>query len=73
MIGIAHPSRGEEIAAAVVLKPGATATAEELQEYVKERVAPCKYPRHVWLLDSLPKGATGKILKRDIKTPDPRV
>lgn len=67
VIGIGHPSHGEEIAAAVVLKPGATATADGLREYVKARVAAYKYPRHVWLYDSLPKGPTGKILKREIQ------
>ena len=70
VIGIGHPSRGEEIAAAVVLKPGATATADGLREYVKARVAAYKYPRHVWLFDSLPKGPTGKILKREIQARD---
>ena len=49
--------------------PGATATVDELREYVKDRVAAYKYPRHIWLLDALPKGATGKIQKRDITVP----
>jgi long-chain acyl-CoA synthetase len=70
VIGLAHPTHGEEVGAAVVLRPGAEATAEELREYVKERVAAYKYPRHVWLTDSLPKGPTGKILKRDITAPE---
>jgi long-chain acyl-CoA synthetase len=48
------------------LKPGATVTPEELRDYVKSLVAPYKYPRHVWIVDALPKGATGKILKREI-------
>jgi hypothetical protein len=39
-----------------------------LQEFVKEQVAAYKYPRRVWLVDELPKGPTGKILKRAIKT-----
>ena len=39
---------------------------DELRDYVKERVAAYKYPRHVWLVDALPKGPTGKILKREI-------
>ena len=37
--------------------------------YVKERVAAYKYPRQVWIFDDLPKGATGKILKREIELP----
>ena len=54
----------------VALKPGACATPEELQAYVKEQVAAYKYPRHVWIVDELPKGPTGKILKRAIEVPD---
>ena len=38
---------------------------------VKARVAAYKYPRHVWLVDELPKGPTGKILKREITAPAP--
>jgi long-chain acyl-CoA synthetase len=69
VIGIPHPSLGEEVAAAAVLRPGATATPDELRDWVKQRVAAYKYPRHVWLIDRLPKGATGKILKREIAIP----
>ena len=43
--------------------------AEELRDYVKEQVAAYKYPRHVWFSDTLPKGPTGKVLKRDISLP----
>jgi long-chain acyl-CoA synthetase len=69
VIGLPHESLGEEVAAAVALKPGAAITAEELRDYVKGQVAAYKYPRHVWLLDALPKGPTGKIQKRDIVIP----
>jgi long-chain acyl-CoA synthetase len=69
VIGLPHPSLGEEVAAAVALKPGATVTPEELRDYVKGQVAAYKYPRHVWIVDALPKGATGKIQKRDIVIP----
>jgi long-chain acyl-CoA synthetase len=69
VIGIPHESLGEEVTAAVSLKPGSEATAEDLRNYVKERVAAYKYPRQVWVLDELPKGPTGKISKRDIKLP----
>jgi acyl-CoA synthetase (AMP-forming)/AMP-acid ligase II len=44
-------------------------TAGELRDYVKSQVAAYKYPRHVWIVDALPKGATGKIQKRDIVIP----
>ena len=69
VIGLPHPALGEEVAAAVALKPGAAVTAEELRNYVKGQVAAYKYPRHVWFVDALPKGATGKIVKREIAIP----
>ena len=69
VIGLPHPALGEEVGAAVVLKPGAAITAEELRDYVKGQVAAYKYPRHVWIADALPKGSTGKIQKRDIVIP----
>jgi long-chain acyl-CoA synthetase len=69
-IGIQHPDLGEEVAAAVALKPGASADPEELKAFVKERVAAYKYPRHVWLVDALPKGPTGKILRRSVQVPE---
>ncbi|MEI2642676.1 MAG: hypothetical protein V9G10_10170 [Candidatus Nanopelagicales bacterium] len=51
-------------------RPVPSATAEEIQEFVKERIAAYKYPRIVWFLDEgLPKGPTGKILKREISPP----
>jgi len=52
-----------------VLKPGASATPEELRAFAKERVAAYKYPRHVWFLPELPKGPTGKILHREVQPP----
>ena len=69
VIGIKHPELGEEVGAAVVLKPGATAEPAELRNFAKSRVAAYKYPRHVWLLDALPKGPTGKILRREVQPP----
>jgi long-chain acyl-CoA synthetase len=69
VIGLPHPALGEEVGAAVVLKPGAGITADELRDHVKSQVAAYKYPRVVWIADELPKGATGKILKREIVPP----
>ncbi|WP_328864035.1 long-chain-fatty-acid--CoA ligase [Streptomyces virginiae] len=66
VVGIPDPRLGEEIAAVVVLKPEGLATAEEIRDHVKAQVAAYKYPRIVKLTDALPKGPTGKILKRDI-------
>ena len=67
VIGIPHPDLGEEVGAAVALKPGASATPEELRAFARDRVAAYKYPRRVWLVDSLPKGPTGKILRREVQ------
>jgi len=69
VIGLPHSSLGEEVGAAVALKPGAATSAGELRDYVKSQVAAYKYPRHVWIMDALPKGPTGKIQKRDIVIP----
>ncbi|HYB29168.1 MAG TPA: long-chain fatty acid--CoA ligase [Solirubrobacteraceae bacterium] len=69
VIGIRHPELGEEVGAAVALKPGQEVTEADLRDYVKSNVAAYKYPRHVWFFDELPKGPTGKILKREIKPP----
>jgi len=66
---VPHDELGEEIGAAVVLNEGAEASADEIREYCKGEVAAYKYPRHVWFLGELPKGPTGKILKREIETP----
>ncbi|MFI1794002.1 hypothetical protein ACH40D_37220 [Streptomyces olivaceoviridis] len=69
VVGVPHASLGEEVAAAVVLVPDARVTEEEVRSFVKARVAPYKYPREIWFLPSLPKGSTGKILKREIQLP----
>ncbi len=69
VIGVPHDELGEEVGAAVTLKDGATATPDELREFVKGQVAAYKYPRFVWFVDELPKGPTGKILKREIEPP----
>jgi long-chain acyl-CoA synthetase len=70
VIGMPHAELGEEVGAAVALKPGAEATPAELQQFLKERVAAYKYPRRVWLVSSLPKGPTGKILRREVRPPE---
>jgi long-chain acyl-CoA synthetase len=70
VVGMPHAELGEEVGAAVALKPGAKATPAELQQFVKERVAAYKYPRRVWLVAGLPKGPTGKILRREVRPPE---
>ncbi|ETW23044.1 long-chain-fatty-acid--CoA ligase [Mycobacterium gastri] len=69
VIGIPHDSLGEEVGAAVALKKGAVVSPDELRDYVKDRIAAYKYPRRVWLVEALPKGPTGKVLKREITVP----
>src|SRR3954451_4517743 len=70
VVGVPDPSLGEEVGAAVVLREGAEAGADEIKAFVKERVAAYKYPRRIWFRDELPKGPTGKILKREIEVPE---
>jgi long-chain acyl-CoA synthetase len=69
VVGVPHDELGEEIGAAVALKDGAEVTTDELRQHVKGQVAAYKYPRLVWLVDDLPKGPTGKVLKREIERP----
>jgi long-chain acyl-CoA synthetase len=69
VVGIPDDEWGEEVGAAVALKEGAEVGADDLRAYVKEQVASYKYPRRIWFVDELPKGPTGKILKREIEAP----
>ncbi len=68
VIGVPDDSHGEEVKAVVAFKKGKSATGDELVEYCKERLAAYKYPRIVEVLESLPKGPTGKILKRELRS-----
>jgi long-chain acyl-CoA synthetase len=70
VVGVADEALGEEVGAAIVLRSGRRADADEIRSFVKERVAAYKYPRRIWFADELPKGPTGKILKREIKAPE---
>jgi long-chain acyl-CoA synthetase len=67
VVGVPHERHGEEIKAVIALKPGHHATAEDIIEHCKQSLAAYKYPRVVELRDALPKGATGKILKRVLR------
>jgi len=69
VIGVPDPSLGEEVAAAIALRSGAEVTEDELRDFAKSRVAAYKYPRRIWFVEELPKGPTGKILKRAIEIP----
>ncbi len=67
VIGVPHESHGEEVKAVLALGAGQEATAEEVIAYCKQHLAAYKYPRIVEFIDSLPKGPTGKILKRELR------
>jgi acyl-CoA synthetase (AMP-forming)/AMP-acid ligase II len=67
VVGVPDEKRGETVRAFVSLKPGQTVTPEELIAHCKQRLAAYKYPRSVVLIDELPKTATGKILRRELR------
>jgi long-chain acyl-CoA synthetase len=67
VIGVASDEYGEEIKACVVLKPEMSLTEKELIVWTKERIASYKYPRAIEFMSSLPMGASGKILKRELR------
>ena len=69
VVGVPDELMGEQVGAAVALREGATATPEDIIEYTKERIAAYKYPRKVWVVPELPKGPTGKILRREVHAP----
>src|ERR1019366_10660545 len=58
---VPHDKLGEDVAAAVVLREGATATEQELRSFLSERLAAFKTPRKIIFLTEIPKGATGKL------------
>ena len=60
MIGVPDEALGEEVAAAVVLRPGHDASADDIREFVKERLAAYKYPRHVSFADEPPRGRSAR-------------
>ena len=65
-VGVKDELYGEEVAAVVVLKPGANTTAQELIDYCKARLADFKCPKTVHFVEDIPKGPTGKLLKREV-------
>jgi long-chain acyl-CoA synthetase len=66
-IGIPHAYRGEVVKAFVVLRDSSAATADEIIEYCRGRLAKFKVPVEVEFLDTLPKSAVGKILRRSLR------
>ena len=68
VIGIPHPTLGEEVGAVVTLLPGSAATERELQEFVRGRLAAFKVPVKVWFYErELPRNPAGKVLKRNLR------
>jgi len=67
VIGVPHESHGEEVKAVVVRRPDSQLRAEDVIAYCREQLAAYKYPRIVEFVDELPKGPTGKILKRELR------
>ncbi len=70
VVGVPDERMGEEVGAAVALREGEEVSEEDLRDYVKEQIADYKYPRKIWFVDELPKGPTGKILKKEVEIPE---
>src|SRR6266446_4762496 len=67
-IGVPDPLYGEDVAAFVVLKEGKAVSEDELINYCRERLADYKSPKTIRIVESIPKGPTGKLLKRELAT-----
>jgi long-chain acyl-CoA synthetase len=68
VVGQPHPYRGESVKAYVSLREGHSVEPNELIDYHRKRMAAYKYPREVEIVDAIPKTATGKILRRSLRT-----
>ncbi len=69
VVGVPHEVLGEDIAAAVSLRPGASATADEIIAFCREHLADNKVPRTLLVMDDLPLNPNGKILKKELVDP----
>jgi acyl-CoA synthetase (AMP-forming)/AMP-acid ligase II len=67
VVGIDHDVLGEDVAAAITLRPGASATVAEITTYCRDHLADNKVPRTVLVMDELPRNPNGKVLKKDLK------
>lgn len=63
---VPHPRLGEDVATAVVLRPGKNATSLELRRFLRATLVPSKVPRRIHIVAALPKGETGKVLRQDL-------
>jgi acyl-CoA synthetase (AMP-forming)/AMP-acid ligase II len=66
-VGVPHDVLGEDVGACVVIKPGAALDAPTLEAFCRERLADYKVPRHIVFVDELPRNATGKVVKHELK------
>jgi long-chain acyl-CoA synthetase len=69
VIGVPDERWGEAVKAVVVLKPGAEANEADILNFSRQRIAAFKVPKSVDFVDALPRNASGKVLKRELKEP----
>jgi acyl-CoA synthetase (AMP-forming)/AMP-acid ligase II len=69
VIGLPHPEWGETVTAFVELNEGADVTEEQLRVFARERLGGIRAPKHVAIVSELPRSPTGKVLKKDLRTP----
>ncbi|NJN52862.1 MAG: AMP-dependent synthetase, partial [Gammaproteobacteria bacterium] len=68
VFGVPDDRLGEEVGAAIYLKPGGTATADVLRNFCASRISKHKVPRYIWFVkEALPRNANGKFLKRELR------
>ena len=72
VVGVPDEYRGETVKAFVSLRPGKTVSEADLIAFTKERMAAYKYPRQIEFLDEIPKTVTGKLLRRELRSNQPR-
>jgi acyl-CoA synthetase (AMP-forming)/AMP-acid ligase II len=67
VIGVPHDVLGEDVGAVVVAKPGVELDVSDLEAFCRERLADYKVPRHIRFVEALPRNATGKVMKHELK------
>ena len=73
VVPVPHEVLGEDVGAAVVVRPGESLDLDELRSFCGARLSDYKVPRRIWLVDTLPRNPTGKVVKREIVVPDAEV